>query len=124
MERCNFASNVAYYHAAVRACEYPEWSMSVEYRRAIKRGLLTLAFGSAFMHGSHTNLGALYDVNMIGMITYSGYQGLMKKFNTTSPILLGLEEKPQVDAIELMKNITMLPLEHDVNQWDNIITGY
>ena len=47
--------------------------MSVEYRRAIKRGLLTLASGSAFMHGSHTNLGALYDVNMIGMITYTAY---------------------------------------------------
>lgn len=124
MEQCNFVSNVAYYHSAIRACEYPEWKMPLEYRKAIKRGLLTLASGSAFMHGSHTHLGALYDVNMIGMITYVAYQGLISNFDTKSPILLGLKETPQADAIKLIEDITMLPLTHDVNDWSEVIEGY
>jgi hypothetical protein len=26
-EPCNYASNVAYYHAATRICDYPDWSV-------------------------------------------------------------------------------------------------
>lgn len=56
-EPCNYVSNVAYYHAASRLCEYPDWSLNDEYKRELKRGFLILTMGSAFWHGSHTYLG-------------------------------------------------------------------
>ena len=28
VEPCNYVSNVAYYHATTRICDYPEWSIS------------------------------------------------------------------------------------------------
>ena len=31
MEPCNYASNIAYYHAAKRACDYPEWKNDVNF---------------------------------------------------------------------------------------------
>jgi hypothetical protein len=36
LERCNFVSNLAYYRAAIRLCEYPNWNMPEIQRRALK----------------------------------------------------------------------------------------
>jgi hypothetical protein len=72
-EPCNYASNIAYYHSATRICDYPNWSISQEYRSALKRGFSGLAMGSAFWHGSHTYLGNSYDNNMIAIIFYVAY---------------------------------------------------
>jgi hypothetical protein len=36
LERCNTVSNLAYYRAALRLCEYPDWNMDIASRRALK----------------------------------------------------------------------------------------
>jgi hypothetical protein len=101
MEPCNYASNIAYYHSALRVCEYPKWNFNLAQRRAIKRGFVTLAAGSAFMHGSHSNLGMDYDNSAISVITYTAYQALVEKLNATSNILLYLANKTEIEALNL-----------------------
>jgi hypothetical protein len=73
-EPCNYASNVAYYHAATRICDYPDWSVDDETVNAHKRSFATLAMGSSMWHGSHTFVGYSFDNNMIALIAYLGYQ--------------------------------------------------
>lgn len=94
MEPCNYASNIAYYHAALRVCEYPKkWSLDNQTVRAIKRGLINLAPGSAFMHGSHTNLGHAYDITAMSVVAYTAYYKAAVKFGATSNILLYLSDE-------------------------------
>jgi hypothetical protein len=93
MEPCNYASNIAYYHSALRICEYDDWNFDIETRRALKRGFVTLAPGSSFMHGSHTDLGTAYDLNAISVIVYAIYNKAIKKFGGKSNILLYLNEE-------------------------------
>jgi len=69
-EPCNYVSNVAYYHAVTKICDYPDWSVSAEDVTNIKRMYATLAAGSAFMHDSHTYVGYSIDVNGIGFIAF------------------------------------------------------
>ena len=51
-EPCNYASNVAYYHATTRICDYPDFSIDKANQNALKQSFTTLAMGSAFWHGS------------------------------------------------------------------------
>ena len=36
MEKCNFVSNIAYYHSATRLCDYEDWGFDDSYKRALK----------------------------------------------------------------------------------------
>ena len=60
-EPCNYASNVAYYHATTEICAKllagTPYSYPSPYVTALGKGFSALAMGSAFMHGSHTILG-------------------------------------------------------------------
>lgn len=85
-------SNVAYYHAATRICDYPNFSIDESYRKAIKQSFVTLSMGSSFWHGSHTNLGVTYDNNMIAVISYIAHQMSISSFNSSSAILNGLRD--------------------------------
>lgn len=73
-EPCNYASNVAYYHAATRICDYPDFVIDADNQNAIKKAFATLAMGSAFWHGSHTYDGYSFDNNMIAVISYVAHQ--------------------------------------------------
>ena len=73
-EPCNYASNVAYYHAATRICDYPDFSIDATNQNALKKSFATLAMGSAFWHGSHTYDGYSFDNNMIAVISYVVHQ--------------------------------------------------
>lgn len=53
-EPCNYASNIAYYHATTKVCDYPDWTISPQMINNFKRSFATLTSGSANMHGSHT----------------------------------------------------------------------
>lgn len=92
MEPCNYASNIAYYHAALRVCDYPKWAFNSTQVRDIKRGFVTLAAGSAFMHGSHTNLGGAYDTDSISVIVWTAYRAVIEKLNATDNVLLSLSD--------------------------------
>lgn len=73
-EPCNYSSNIAYYHAATRVCDYPNWGVDDVQVNALKRSFATLAMGSAMWHGSHTYVGYSFDNNMIAVISYLAHQ--------------------------------------------------
>lgn len=47
--KCNYVSNIAYYHSVTKMCKYP-WSVSKELQSNQKKIMATLTVGSAFMH--------------------------------------------------------------------------
>lgn len=42
----------------MQMCDYPDWNVDKSWRRALKRAMFGLSFGSTFMHMSHTEVGA------------------------------------------------------------------
>lgn len=86
-EPCNYVSNVAFYHAATRVCTYPDWNQDVDFRREIKRGFYILSMGSSFWHASHTYLGYQFDNNMIALISYISYQGMVSPIINDGQVL-------------------------------------
>ena len=94
-EPCNYASNIAYYHSALRVCDYPDWSVDNDHQLALKRAFFTHAMGSAFWHGSHTYVGYSFDNNMIAMIAYLAYQAAVSELPGTSSILKELSPTPR-----------------------------
>lgn len=101
---------MAYYRAAVRACEYDNWHWGNDYSRAIKQGFLSLATGSSFMHASHTWVGSTFDNDMIAVIIYTAYQAVMEKLGAKSNMLKYLGDDELMDARELMNIISKMPL--------------
>jgi hypothetical protein len=69
-EPCNYASNIAFYRATTRICDYPDWSVDEENIVSIKRSFSALAVGSAMWHGSHTYVGYSFDNNLMAVIGY------------------------------------------------------
>ena len=92
-EPCNFASNLAYYHAVTKICDYPHWSISEEMQQNGMRSFATLAMGSAFMHLSYTYVGARIDNMIISFICYLGQEILLEHIPTKSLILDGFDTK-------------------------------
>ena len=86
-EPCNYASNVAYYHAATRVCDFPNWVSTPPMINAQKRAFTILAVGSSIMHGSHTFVGYSFDNKMIGLIAYLAYQNSVASIAHFSPII-------------------------------------
>lgn len=70
VQPCNTASNIAFYWASLRICEYKDWHVPEHTQRSLKRAFAGLAVGSAFMHASTTGLGGQYDNKFIAIIVY------------------------------------------------------
>jgi hypothetical protein len=73
VEPCNYASNVAYFHSAVKICNYPDWAentIKAGYVTSLKRTFSMVGSGSAFMHGSQTYVGGRFDNSNIALIAY------------------------------------------------------
>lgn len=117
-EPCNYVSNIAYYHSATRICDYPQWSIDSEDQKAIKRSFATLAMGSSFFHGSHTNVGMEFDNQMIAYIAYMAHQYSISGFNSSSTILNNLSNTTREhDMIYYTEqNVKMFP-DHSVPEW-------
>jgi len=96
-EPCNYASNVAYYHAATRICDYPDFTIDAANQNALKKAFATLAMGSAFWHGSHTYDGYSFDNNMIAVISYVAHQASVS-YLPYSSILTELSPKKRTKS--------------------------
>jgi len=80
-EPCNYASNVAYYRAAVELCERNESNdIGEEYITGLVQTLSTLMPGSALFHGSSTRLGAMLDVTPIIILSLIQLQKSISKY--------------------------------------------
>jgi len=94
-EPCNYASNIAYYHSATRVCDYPDWSLDDEYQNAIKRGFITLGFGSSMWHGSHTYVGFAFDNRLMSILAYLAHTGSVQNLPTNSTVIKELSLTPR-----------------------------
>jgi len=116
LERCNFVSNLAYYRAAIRLCEYPDWNMDVTHRRALKQSFMTLTTGSSLMHMAHTWEGERYDNSMIGIIVYVAYQAIMEKVKADDE-MHNLGFPNATNSVPLADRIAHLPLTERPTKW-------
>jgi len=117
MEPCNYASNVAYYHAATRICDYANFSVDADQQNALKRSFATLAMGSAFWHGSHTYDGYSFDNNMIAVIAYLAHQASVSFF-PSSPILTELSLTPRNrTGMQVAEDLVTMFYEKPVDEW-------
>lgn len=57
----------------MEVCDYTDWHVDISWRRALKRAMFTLSFGSSFMHGSRTRVGEHFDTDSMGVATYVAY---------------------------------------------------
>lgn len=107
-EPCNYVSNIAYYRSTTKICDYGDnWSIPVQQQNTLKRLFSVLAAGSAFMHGSLTNVGNSYDVNAISLISAFSHKLQVLGLKSNSSILHQLSEKPRrQDLDEVIENIT------------------
>ena len=60
-EPCNYASNLAYDRLMVEMCLQQDWAFDSHTVSKIAQAFSVNTFGSAFMHGSNTHLGAAQD---------------------------------------------------------------
>jgi hypothetical protein len=93
-EPCNYASNVGYFHASTRICDYPDFSIEPDNQNALKQAFTTLTMGSAFWHGSQTYVGSSFDNNVIAVIAFLAHQASVS-YLPHSPILTELSRTPR-----------------------------
>jgi len=104
-EPCNYASNVAYFHASTRICDYPDFSIEPDNQNALKQAFTTLTMGSAFWHGSQTYVGSSFDNNVIAVIAFLAHQASVS-YLPHSSILTELSRTP--------RNSTGIQVAHDL----------
>ena len=123
VEPCNYASNIAFYHGALKICDYPNWQKSnLPYVQHLKRGFATLATGSAFWHGSMTYVGKRFDNDLIALIAYYGHQMMTANLNTNSTVIHELSETPRVqNSFDIMTNITEYIAHKPPVEWPNVL---
>ena len=73
-EPCNYISNLAYDRLMVEMCLQQDWALSEHTVAKIAQAFAINTFGSAFMHGSDTNLGGSQDVRSNDLFPYIIYQ--------------------------------------------------
>lgn len=123
MEPCNYTSNLSYYHAATRLCNYPQWTLDERWQLAAKRAASTLAVGSAWWHGSQTHLGSVFDNDMIGVVAYACAQAavdwsdsnILKNWSTT---------KEYKHSLDLINELTEAIADQPVYTWAETIRSY
>lgn len=121
-ERCNYVSNVAYYHGLTRLCDYPDWHATDEQVTSLKRAYATHVVGSHFWHGSHTYMGGRFDTHLIAAIMYSVQDVLVGGFAGKNTILTQLSEKPRsMSAGEFAGNLTALGMNAPPTEWTRFI---
>lgn len=121
-EPCNYVSNVAYYHSATRVCDYPDWSSDTLHQVALKRSFATLAMGSAFWHGSHTQVGNSFDNNLIAVIAYIAHQISVVNLPTNSSIITELSPTPRArSSVEISEDLVKMFYEKPVPQWAKVL---
>ena len=73
-EPCNFVSNLAYDRLVVELCAQESWTLSQQAVQRIAQAFAVVTFGSAFLHGSQTNLGRMQDTRSNDLFTYILHQ--------------------------------------------------
>lgn len=122
-EPCNYASNIAYYHAATKVCEYGDnWSIPEDYQKTLKRLFATQGSQSAFFHGSFTNVGHVYDVQLTSLIAVYGLHIQNLGLKSNSSMLNQLSPTPRNQTIhEIVDTMTVTLAEKNASTWRQVL---
>ena len=125
-EPCNYASNLAYYKDVTEFClrrdsEKP-MNLPNEYVVALGKAYSALAFGSSFMHGTHTEVGHQQDARCIDVIAYIIHQGCFLALSNVSSIVTDLKNETRpMQAIEIAEDFLSMYLNKPVYEWHDHI---
>ena len=121
-EPCNYASNVAYYHASTEICAKmltgAPYKFPSTYALALGKGFSLLAMGSAFMHGSHTKLGRQQDNTAIKVISYLVQQAIFNNIPGSTSVTTDLSLTPRaLSALQIEEDLFQMRLTMPVTEW-------
>jgi hypothetical protein len=125
-EPCNFASNIAYYHMNIALARYDKWVLSHSTVRGLAQASAGLALGSAFWHGSHTELGGEADTVMISVMAYIMQQASMEHLppHIKTSVLSDLKvERRSLSGVEIAQVLTDMYRTEPNSRWFNILTS-
>jgi len=118
-ERCNFASNFAYYNLMIQVRQLV--FMPKESIKALVQATAALTLSSSFFHGSHTHLGQIMDNLMIKIIAFILYETYIKALGlppSTSKLVLQLKAAGRpMSGIELAQDITDMFRNSPSDSW-------
>lgn len=124
-EPCNYASNVAYFGAAMRMCDNENWSIDEQKVNAIKRGFLALGVGSSFWHASHTYVGYSFDNNMIAVLAALMHDAAVAPLPSNSTILKYLSRSERSEnAVNVTENIIKMFSEKEISEWAEVLDKF
>ena len=121
-EPCNYASGVAYYKPVAEMCRKKlsttPFNMPEDVISGLAKAMSQLAFGSAFYHGSQTELGLSLDNVSIRLVAYVLHQAIVSQFGTHSPVVNDLQETAnQLTAIEMVDALMEMQNSEPVENW-------
>ena len=122
-EPCDYVSNMAYYISMLTLCERTNWTMPASDVAALISAFNTLASGSAFYHGSGTNVGGTMDTTPIGQIALTSYQAAVYPL-AASPIIADLRSTPRPpgnNGSQLVINQSLILTHGDVYHWNAML---
>ena len=116
-EPCNYVSNLAYDRLVVELCSQTDWVMPLHTLNSIRKTFAILTFGSSFMHGSETQLGARQDVMSNDLLAFLLHQALLEAV-PYSPVLHDLSLTPRnMRAVEVVEFWLEMYETKDVTEW-------
>jgi len=124
-EPCNFASNIAYYHMSIALARYKQWALSPSVVRGLSQASAGLALGSAFWHGSNTELGGEADTVMIAVMAYIMQQASMEHLPThmKTPVLSDLSLRSRATSgVGIAQLLTDMYRTQPNNNWLETLT--
>ena len=78
---------------------------------------MTLAAGSAHWHGSHTEVGAKYDVNMVAVVAFISYRQITTTLNGTSSVSKCLNLETCIDPVDLSSDFAFFSSNLKSDLW-------
>ena len=101
----------------VELCSQTDWVMPLHTLNSIRKTFAILTFGSSFMHGSETQLGARQDVMSNDLLAFILHQALLEAV-PYSPVLHDLSLTPRnMRAVEVVEFWLEMYETKDVTEW-------
>ncbi|GMI11245.1 hypothetical protein TrVE_jg2967 [Triparma verrucosa] len=129
VQPCNYNSNVAYYESARSLCNsarYRDFSMPSSTVLLLAASFTSLGTGSAFFHGSGTQLGNRIDNAPIGQIALTAHQVAVSSLRSNDVVAScrsqeDIDEKVTQNGTDVIARFNHIFADNDITAWDQAI---
>jgi len=119
-EPCNYASNLAYDRLMFEMCLQEDWAFSPQTVANISQAFALITYGSAFMHGSNTELGQKQDTVSNDLFPFIIYQAGVSNI-PYNPVIHDLAVQPRsLNAEEIVAVLFDMYETKPVTSWMSI----